>query len=354
MRVLVSILSVLIIACNKDSNPVSNPDPILPERSVQTIHPVLGVRIADEVDDGSFDRDHYSYPSSIEADIVNKQDGLFSPYSLKCFDSASETDIEHIVAAAEAHASGMYAKTEEQREAYAQDLDNLTLAAPGLNRHRKSDKDPAEWMPDNNKCWYVGKWVEIKKKYNLSMDQAEADSIAVVYQECDFFGMILPSCAAGLAESEFYDFRWSRWGDSKDEVQSTEADTLAIALVDSTHETGSLNTILTFNEDTSDTVDVVYGFTDNRLQFGTYLFNSNVPASRSDTIRDVFDERYGLGEESTGYTQWKRNERTTVVLYPASVDTSMSIVYMEDSILMDSESDTTYNHLPLRTLVPLE
>ncbi len=354
MRMVISFLSVFIIACAGDSNPISNKNAITLERSVQTIHPVLGVRIADEVDDGSYDRDHYSYPSSIEADIVNQQAGLFSPYSLSCFVSASETDIEHIVATAEAHASGMHAKTEEQRGAYAKDLDNLTLAAPSLNRHQKSDKDPAEWMPDNNKCWYVGKWVEIKKKYNLSMDQTEADSIAAVYQECDYFGMILPFCAAGLAESEFYDFRWSRWGDSKDEVQSTEAATLTVAQVDSTHETGSLNTILTFNENTSDTVDVVYGFTDNRLQSGTYLFNSNVPASRSDTIQEVLDERYGVGEERTGYTQWKRNERTTVVLYPASEDSSMSIVYMEDSMLMDSVSDTTYNHLPLRTLVPLE
>jgi len=354
LRVVVSILFVFIIACSEDSNPVSNPDPLLLERSVQTIHPVLGVRIAAEVDDGSYDRDHYSYPSSIEADIVNQQGGLFSPYSHKCFDSASETDIEHIVAAAEAHASGMYSKTEEERGAYAKDLDNLTLAAPGLNRNQKSDKDPAEWMPDNNKCWYVGKWVEIKKKYNLSMDQTEADSIAAVYLECDYFGMILPLCESGLAESEFYDFRWSRWGDSKDEVQSTETDTLAVAQVDSTQETGSLSTILTFNEDTSDTVDVVYGFTDNRLQSGTYLFNSNVPASRSDTIKEVLDERYGVGEERTGYTQWNRNERTTVVLYPTSEDSSMSIVYMEDSMLMDSVSDTTYNHLPLRTLVPLE
>ena len=225
---------------------------------MQTIHPVLGVRIAAEVDDGSYDRKDYDYPSSIEADIVNRQGGLFSPYSLNCFDSATETDIEHIVATAEAHASGMYARTEEDRSDYGKDLDNLTLAAPSVNRNQKSDKDPAEWMPENNKCWYVGKWVEIKKKYNLTMDQAEADSVAAVYQECDSFDMIVPVCAAGLAESEYYDFRWSRWGDSKEDVQSTELDTLTYSQVDSTLETGSVTGVLMFSVEISDTVTVSY------------------------------------------------------------------------------------------------
>ena len=156
-------LSVLLIACSGGTNLVSNLDAIPQERSVQSVHPILGIRIAAEVDDGSYDRDHYEYPGSIEADIVNQQGGLFSPYSLSCFDSASETDIEHIVAIAEAHTSGMYAKTEKERGEFAKDLSNLTLSAPSLNRHQKSDKDPAEWMPYSNRCWYVGKWVEIKK-----------------------------------------------------------------------------------------------------------------------------------------------------------------------------------------------
>ena len=350
MRVTISILSVFILACSDDSNPISNLDPIPLERSVQTIHPVLGVRIAAEVDDGSYDRSDYSYSGSIEADIVNQQGGLYSPYSLKCFDSASDSDIEHIVATAEAHASGMYAKTEEERGKYARDLDNLTLAAPSLNRNQKSDKDPAEWMPDNNRCWYVGKWVEIKKKYNLTMDQAEADSISAVYQECDSFAMIAPVCAAGLSESEYYDFRWSRWGDSKEEVQSTEQDTLTYAQVDSTTESGSFIGVLTFNEEVSDTVTVRYSFTDNTLWSGTYVFATDVPDGRMDTIQAVLSERYGTSEEEEGYTLWKRNEQTRVSLYPATEEKPMSIVYMEQPV----DGNKAYNDLPLRLVIPSE
>lgn len=346
-RISVLLICAVILACSGDSSPVANSGTVPLERTVHTIHPVLGVRIAAEVDDDSYDRDDYDYPNSIEADIVNRQGGLFSPYSLNCFDSASETDIEHIVAAAEAHASGMYARTEEDRSAYGKDLDNLTLAAPSVNRNQKSDKDPAEWMPENNRCWYVGKWVEIKKKYNLAMDQAEADSVAAVYQECDSFEMIVPVCAGGLAESGYYDFRWSRWGDSKEDVQSTEQDTLTYSQVDSTRESGSVTGVLQFSDETSDTVTVSYLFSDNALSSGSYAFEMDVPSSRQDSIQSVLDERYGVGKEAEGYTFWRRNERTWVRLYAATQDDPMRIVYIERS----TGSDSDYNDLPLRVIV---
>lgn len=160
------------------------------------VHPVLGIRIGPEVRHSDYDRDDYSYPASIEQRIVEQQGGVFSPYSLACFDSTEATDIEHVVASSEAHESGMSLRTVEEREAYASDVDNLTLAAPHLNRVQKSSKDPAEWMPENNRCWYVGKYVEIKMKYNLSMDQAEADSVLNVYQSCTSYDMVVPGCAS--------------------------------------------------------------------------------------------------------------------------------------------------------------
>lgn len=350
VRVSVLLICAIILACSGDSSPIANSSPVHLERTVQTIHPVLGVRIAAEVDDGSYERKDYDYPSSIEADIVNRQGGLFSPYSLNCFDSASETDIEHIVATAEAHASGMYAKSEEDRSAYGKDLDNLTLAAPAVNRNQKSDKDPAEWMPDNNRCWYVGKWVEIKKKYNLTMDQTEADSVVAVYQECDSFDMIVPVCAAGLAESDYYDFRWSRWGDTKEEVQSTELDTLTFSQVDSTQETGSVAGVLQFSDEISDTVTISYLFTDNALSSGSYAFETDVPSSRLDSIKTVLDERYGFSEETEEFTVWRRNERTWVRLYAATQNDPMRIDYIEQP----TSSDSSYNDLPLRVVVPDE
>lgn len=174
-------------------------EPVLPDSLTlvlagDDLHPVLGVPIEPEATREDYDRDDYSFPPSIEARIVESQGGVFSPYSMRCFDSTAETDIEHIVAAVEAHESGMWDATEAEKEAFARDLANLTLASPELNRI-KSGKDPGEWMPENNRCWYVGKFVDIKRKYGLSMDQAEADAVLAVYASCSSFDMVKPSCA---------------------------------------------------------------------------------------------------------------------------------------------------------------
>ncbi len=155
---------------------------------------LLGIRIAPEVRITPYDRDDYAYPQSIEISIIARQGGIFSPYTLRCFDNRGETDIEHIVAVSEAHESGMSRRTDAERRAFGNDLDNLTLAAPRLNRYRKGAKDPAEWLPDKNRCWYVAKYIEIKKKYGLTMDPAEASAIQKVYESCESFGMIKPDC----------------------------------------------------------------------------------------------------------------------------------------------------------------
>lgn len=172
-----------------------------PNRTASTapgkIHPELGVVVAPEVRHTAYERRDYSYPGSIEQQIVVRQGGVFSPYSMCCFSDVGATDIEHIVANSEAHDSGMGLRTRAERQQYASDLDNLTLAAPRLNRYEKRDKDPANWLPENNRCWYVGKYLEIKRKYGLSMDRAEADAVLAVYRSCTSFKIIQPPCIGG-------------------------------------------------------------------------------------------------------------------------------------------------------------
>ena len=59
----------------------------------------------------------------------------------------------------------------------ASDLLNLTLASPSVNRHQKTDNDVAEWLPDLNRCWFVDRVVQVRRKYDLTIDQREVDSI---------------------------------------------------------------------------------------------------------------------------------------------------------------------------------
>lgn len=42
--------------------------------------------------------------------------------------------------------TGMWRTTDEEGEAFAQDLAKLATVTPAVNRGQKSDMDPADWM----------------------------------------------------------------------------------------------------------------------------------------------------------------------------------------------------------------
>lgn len=155
-----------------------------------------GLKVEPENRCSPYDRKRdYSYPASIERDIVERRDNYAdadgvldrpfpSPYvaglSFDRIKGRGGTDIEHIVAAAEAHDSGLCRADRETRTHFARDLDNLTLASPGVNRHSKSDRDAAEWLPPDNRRWYAATVVRVKRKHGLSVDAAERDALADV------------------------------------------------------------------------------------------------------------------------------------------------------------------------------
>ena len=143
-----------------------------------------GLTIASENRCSPYDSDDYSYPQSVEDDIVRQLGGIFSPYTCESFDSDTQTDIEHIVARSEAHDSGLCRADAGTRRQFARDLLNLTLASPSLNRSQKSDKDAAEWMPEQNRCWFAQTIVDVRLMYGLTIDQREADAIDRMLAGC--------------------------------------------------------------------------------------------------------------------------------------------------------------------------
>ncbi|MCY4020983.1 MAG: excalibur calcium-binding domain-containing protein [Chloroflexi bacterium] len=144
------------------------------------------VTVAPENRCSPYSRSDYSYPQSIELRIIEENlDGkIISLYTEEMFSSRYETDIEHIVATSEAHDSGLCAQPVSTRRQFAQDLDNLTLASPSLNRHEKSSKDLAQWTPAENVCWFAQTVVNVKAKYKLSMDSREANAAIQILQRC--------------------------------------------------------------------------------------------------------------------------------------------------------------------------
>ena len=110
---------------------------------------------------------------------------MYGPYTGTCFASRSATDIEHIVAASEAHDSGLCAADRETRARFARDLRNLTLASPQVNRHQKSGKDASEWVPDRNRCWFAGRVLEVRWAYGLTVDRREAAALESILSSCE-------------------------------------------------------------------------------------------------------------------------------------------------------------------------
>ena len=156
-----------------------------------------GLVVAPEHRCSPYDRKRdYPYPQSIERDIVGRLGGVYGPYTDTCFASAQETDIEHIVATSEAHDSGLCARSRAVRARFASDLRNLTLASPRVNRHRKSAKDAAEWLPARNRCWFAARVVEVRRAYDLTIDPREAAVLEQVLARCDSTDMEPMTCTA--------------------------------------------------------------------------------------------------------------------------------------------------------------
>ena len=130
-------------------------------------------------------RRDYPYPQSVERDIVRELGAVYGPYTGTCFASTRETDIEHIVAASEAHDSGLCAADAATKARFSRDLRNLTLASPRVNRHEKGGKDAAEWVPARNRCWFAARVVEVRRSYGLSIDRREAAALDRILGSCE-------------------------------------------------------------------------------------------------------------------------------------------------------------------------
>ena len=120
--------------------------------------------------------------------------GWIAPYSCRTVADAKDVDIEHIVAWAEARRSGL--SCARAREFMGDPL-NITVAYPRVNRHQKSDKDAALWLPAHNRCWFAARVLAVKRKYGLAMDGAERAAIERVLAGCSEAEMAAPLCPAG-------------------------------------------------------------------------------------------------------------------------------------------------------------
>ena len=180
------------IACDSASNPngyIPTVQPVGPQGCPADAETWRGLRVCEEQPRDGYDRDAFGQGySSLEDEIIAalpptmKAGGqVYTPYSCIAFDitaaGTAATDIEHIVALAEAHDSRI---ADGRRRDIASDLDNLTIADPTVNRSEKSDRDAAEWMPARHGAWFAERVIAVKLEYGLSVDPAERDALAAL------------------------------------------------------------------------------------------------------------------------------------------------------------------------------
>lgn len=110
------------------------------------------------------------------------------PYTGRTFTNPGQLDIDHLVPLKEAYESGGYAWPPTVKYSYANYLgyeDHLVAVSASENR-RKGARDPAEYLPPNPaiRCGYLEAWIRIKRDWALSMDEREANAIAVTLKHC--------------------------------------------------------------------------------------------------------------------------------------------------------------------------
>ena len=54
-----------------------------------------------------------------------------------------------------------------------------------MNRHEKSGKDAAEWVPSRNRCWFAGRVLDVRRAYGLTIDRDEAAALDRILAGCE-------------------------------------------------------------------------------------------------------------------------------------------------------------------------
>ncbi|MDT0347040.1 HNH endonuclease family protein [Streptomyces litchfieldiae] len=110
-----------------------------------------------------------------------------SAYDGEVFTDPGDIDIDHMVPLANAWRSGADEWTDEEREAFANDLDSPQLLAVGARVNReKGDQSPDQWAPPAEEfaCTYARAWTAVKDSYGLTITAGERDTLGTMLDSC--------------------------------------------------------------------------------------------------------------------------------------------------------------------------
>ena len=111
-----------------------------------------------------------------------------APYTGTAVTVAGDLDIDHMVPLANAHRSGAWAWTAQQKEDYANDLslDHHLIAVTASANRSKGAKGPEEWKPPDTGHWckYSVNWITVKAAWRLSATADEWTALENMLGTC--------------------------------------------------------------------------------------------------------------------------------------------------------------------------
>ena len=165
---------------------VTEPDDATGLQAIQAL--LAELRTAVENPSG-YDRSDYEHDRRYLCDSPG-----VDPYTGLRFDPAT-CDVDHIVAAKEAHESGGHSWDSASRQRFGNDPLNLVAARDCVNRS-KGSRDPTEWsrvgsgscagaaLTDPGRCFWAARTVAVKYRYNLTVDTAERTALRAGLANC--------------------------------------------------------------------------------------------------------------------------------------------------------------------------
>jgi hypothetical protein len=108
-----------------------------------------------------------------------------SIYDGRLLTAASEVDLDHVVALEQAHRSGGWRWSPQQRALFSNDPENLFPVSASSNRS-KGSSTPDEWRPPAAESWCetASVYVTVKVRYQLTVTTAERDALGQMLDTC--------------------------------------------------------------------------------------------------------------------------------------------------------------------------